>query len=958
MVDINPDSPPSSYLKKPNLLTIARQITDILTPQRVLVVGDSLAELTDIFRQQVTEATIIHNRNQQFLSQMRANHAERKKKHDYDLVVICVDDLVQSSPDQIKQAIAGFCEFSKQILLILEEHNALTLPLSSVQLGEVLAQQQFIRNLSVDLTAGPLWAALYQQITDFSVEMAIAYEHRMWELERANYALRQQNLNQLEQIKASNQKLSAWETRWALLEGRASWRLAQKLQQVRLRFAPPGSVRDQLLEDLLRAIRTRNAKILITAMSRLGQEIHFKMKLVLWQTRLRLKPPTTRHAIQIAETPSRPPVHPHQANVDIIVCVHNALEDVQRCLESVEGCTDPPYSLILIDDGSDPPTQTYLAEFASAHQARLFRNEKALGYTKAANQGLRQSSAEYVILLNSDTLVTEGWLDRLIACADSDPRIGMVGPLSNTASWQSIPAIEVDGDWAANPLPNDISINEMGKLVACYSARLYPEMPFLNGFCLLIRQQLLQEIGYFDEERFGTGYGEENDYALRGRQAGWRLALADDTYIYHAQSRSYSRERRQVLSEQAGIKLAEKHGSRIIKQGTNFCRYDRVLQGIRARSRVLSERQEWLKKGQARFAGKRLLFVLPIFGASGGGHVVIDEAKAMRRMGVEVNIFNLIANRQTFEQGYPNLDIPVVYGEKSDLVALARQYDAISATTNTSVEWLAPISQDNGRPALGYYVQEFEPYVYSPRSADFKKAWASYTLLPDLIRYTKTEWTRQEVKQQTGVDSHVVGVSLNLDQFQPRPRSGPDWPERPLRVVAMVRPRSPHRQARLTMDILRRAAKHYGNRIEVTIFGVSFEDPRFAELPRDFAWNLAGLLTQPQVASLLNETDIFVDFSSHQAMGLTALEAMASGSAVIVPARGGATSFARHEENSLVIDTSSPEACWLALQRLIDEQDLRSRLQSAALVDVCRYYPEQPAFKILSALCDQKGIPD
>ena len=251
MVDTNPDSPPSSRPKKPNLLTIARQITDILTPQHILVIGDSLAELTDIFRQQVTEVTIIHNRNQQILSQMRPNHAEHEDRQDYDLVVIGVDDLVRSSPAQIKQTIAGFCEFSRHILLILEEHDALTPPLSSVQLGEVLAQQQFTRNLSVDSTTGPLWAALYQQTTGFSVEMAIAYERRMWELERANYALWQQNLSQLEQLKASNQKLSAWETRWALLEGHASWRLAQKLQQVRLRFAPPGSVRDQLLEDLL-----------------------------------------------------------------------------------------------------------------------------------------------------------------------------------------------------------------------------------------------------------------------------------------------------------------------------------------------------------------------------------------------------------------------------------------------------------------------------------------------------------------------------------------------------------------------------------------------------------------------------------------------------------------------------------------------------------------------------------
>ena len=101
----------------------------------------------------------------------------------------------------------------------------------------------------------------------------------------------------------------------------------------------------------------------------------------------------------------------------------------------------PPYSLILVDDGSTQPTQEYLNDFAYSQAALLLRNEQARGYTRAANQGLHASSANYIILLNSDTMVTPLWLDRLIACGESDPHIGLVGPLSNTASWQSIPEI-------------------------------------------------------------------------------------------------------------------------------------------------------------------------------------------------------------------------------------------------------------------------------------------------------------------------------------------------------------------------------------------------------------------------------------------------------------------------------------------------------------------------------------
>jgi GT2 family glycosyltransferase len=329
-------------------------------------------------------------------------------------------------------------------------------------------------------------------------------------------------------------------------------------------------------------------------------------------SRLRYLGRLSQGQIDVSEVPSPVPVVPHTVGFDIVICVHNALEDVKRCLDSVIQYSIPPFSIIVVDDGSDDPTRDYLIDFSNLHQVIRIRNEAARGYTSAANQGLRQSKADIVVLLNSDTVVPPEWLDRLASCALSDPGIGLVGPLSNTASWQSIPRIESNGDWASNPIPDGISIAEMGKLVFEYSHRLYPDIPFLNGFCLVIRREVIDEIGFFDEDTFGQGYGEENDYCLRARKAGWKLALADDTYIYHAQSRSYSNERRKRLSEQAGEKLSRKHGQRIIDQGVEFCLNDRVLTGIRSHSQAIFEREDLIKAGQNRFAGKKALFILPI----------------------------------------------------------------------------------------------------------------------------------------------------------------------------------------------------------------------------------------------------------------------------------------------------------------------------------------------------------
>jgi GT2 family glycosyltransferase len=133
---------------------------------------------------------------------------------------------------------------------------------------------------------------------------------------------------------------------------------------------------------------------------------------------------------------------PGRSMVDIVICIHDALDHARECLASLNRHSDSRQHLIIVDDGSSPGCRDELVRFGQAHgQCTLIRNDKARGYTKAANQGLHLSRADVVILLNSDTVVTANWLDRLLSCADSDPRIGIVGPLSNAAGYQSVPEV-------------------------------------------------------------------------------------------------------------------------------------------------------------------------------------------------------------------------------------------------------------------------------------------------------------------------------------------------------------------------------------------------------------------------------------------------------------------------------------------------------------------------------------
>ncbi|HFG1948398.1 TPA: glycosyltransferase family 2 protein, partial [Vibrio cholerae] len=184
------------------------------------------------------------------------------------------------------------------------------------------------------------------------------------------------------------------------------------------------------------------------------------------------------------------------------------------------------------------------------------------GYTKSANIGLKTSDADFRIILNSDTIVTQGWIKKLSALAFSHDNIGIVGPISNAAGSQSVPSIKKSdkNQTAINMLPKGYTINDMNN-VAEGGLFQYPTIPLIHGFCIGIKRTVIDEIGFFDEVNFARYYGEENDYCLRAYKAGFDLKIATDTYIFHSKSKSIEEEERILHMSEAGRRLREIYGS-------------------------------------------------------------------------------------------------------------------------------------------------------------------------------------------------------------------------------------------------------------------------------------------------------------------------------------------------------------------------------------------------------------
>jgi GT2 family glycosyltransferase len=273
-------------------------------------------------------------------------------------------------------------------------------------------------------------------------------------------------------------------------------------------------------------------------------------------------------------------------SVDVIVCVHNSLDDVVLCLDSVALSLGPGQRLVIVDDGSDEPTARHCREFAARHPgSHLIRRPTGSGFTRAANAGLAESEADYRILLNSDVIVSRLWLEKILRCGESLPDVGIIGPMSNAASWQSIPKTNDERGLAVNPLPPGAGVDDVDAQCAQWAQGLpYPRVPLLNGFCFAIKGQVIAAIGALDEKQFPLGYGEENDFCFRAADAGFGLAVATDTYVYHAKSKSYSPERRAELAKIGAAALRARYGKIRIERAVSSMKQHPILVEMRRKA--------------------------------------------------------------------------------------------------------------------------------------------------------------------------------------------------------------------------------------------------------------------------------------------------------------------------------------------------------------------------------------
>lgn len=583
--------------------------------------------------------------------------------------------------------------------------------------------------------------------------------------------------------------------------------------------------------------------------------------------------------------------------VDVVVLAHDDLPVLQECLGALLRHARPPYTLFLADPGVSPAGRNWLEDFARDQGAVLVSGADAFA------RALEAGTLRHVLLLDGRARVAADVLDRLIACLTAGRETAGVVPVAADVPGAG-PAFEraacALAEWDVAP----------ATLLAAESARLFPESGEGGGCALLVRRSALPPRGSEHSPR---------EILARMRADAKRILLADDTWVAGASGPS------------SAAPAAP----------------DRVAAGIAARFAILPERVGLGERARRRWEGKRVLYVLPVLERGGGSNVVLSEARAMTRMGVEARVFNLAGHRSVFEKSYPAPGVPIFYGRESDLVEAAQGFDAVIGTAHYSVPWMLPLAKLSRPPVLGYCIQDYEPLFYAEGSEDWKRAFASYGLVPGMRRFSKSKWNADEVVARTGLDCALVSASFDAEVFRPRL---PEPAASPVRIAAMVRPSTPRRQPGLTVDVMRVLAQKLGDGVEIVLFGSERSDPALRKFRLDFPHRFAGVLDDRQLSALLSQVHVFADLSTYQALGVASLEAMASGAAVVVPKAGGAGTFAEAEINALAVDTSSRDACIACLERLATDGALLRRLAAQAIADAGLHTPDRAAAGILEVL--------
>lgn len=569
--------------------------------------------------------------------------------------------------------------------------------------------------------------------------------------------------------------------------------------------------------------------------------------------------------------------------VDVVVPVYNGLHVLRPCLDSVVKRTTWPYQIILVDDGSDEKTKQFLHEFTlKTPNVTLITNPKNIGFAASVNRGIKGGSNPYICLLNSDTIVTENWLTKMIMALEADEKNKLVNPVTNNTAMIDV------------PMQEGASYLDMNYALSLTSPHRHSEI-VPTGFCFMFERSLLQDVGYFDEGYEG-GYGEETDFFMKvitkvkdGTFQRWRSVLADNSYIFHERGSSFS-----TLGDSKHMGYRQLGSTRFHSIWPGFKPWLKSLDIEKIMAPIRSQLPpRALSRPDARYSIAFVVHSAAFCGGMANIANIVNELNE-RNINAKVVLVKRKPDKNTFV--LPELrSAPIVYNSPEEFVKDFGKNiftkGIVVAATNELVPIVEQVCKNNTNLRSLLFSQSYDPEI-AP-SEDVKKAMVeNYSKLEKVI--TCSKWLSAKIEKAHNVKTiGYVRPGVNTDLFYPRDRSKGD-PRPTVLIPFFGNAFKGHKRGADTARHLNELAEKDGTDLRILAYGTK------AVADHPFITGL-GQLSQPRLAQILGtEVDIFVNISHVESYGMPALEALACGVPVVSFQNRGITEYAN--EGTIIVD--------------------------------------------------------
>ena len=602
---------------------------------------------------------------------------------------------------------------------------------------------------------------------------------------------------------------------------------------------------------------------------------------------------------------------------DVVIPVYKSPEWVELCLFALFHNTkeDTLRKVFLINDSDDEFTKNCLKNLKNKYGNKIVikQNKKNLGFTGTANNGLKLSKANYVLLLNTDCLISKNTIEKLIAHMERDKKIGLICPISSNAANLSLDMLE---GFTYTQMDELLEQRFLGKTFdACT----------VVGNCLMISRECINKVGYLDEI-YAPGYGEETDYQFKAMKEGFSAKIAIDTYVFHKAETSFgiSEEKQKMIKEHLDIFFSRWKED-----------YDREMEKYKKNDPVKYILSSF-KENPPKINNLAVFYVLRL-GRSGGCNVIVDIINRLAIMGYQCNIlYEDLAE-------YPET---LLFNPVS-----TKKIDKISSHKIIATLWvtifLAKKIATAKKWELVYFVQGLEQHFENGRN--YGAVEVSYKLADKIVTISNT--LKLWLKNNYNMDSKLIQNGINLELLK---KINTNKSNKNILLIS----RGDYRKCDYVLfDILRKIDNDLSNvSVRIVMSDKEYMLPLLCNKKNKYEI-IDGPLDRVKIYELLQKSDIYVDTSYSEGFGLTALEAMAAGCIPIVSDSFGVRDYLINKKNGLVVKEVNDADVYLEkIKMLLEDGEYANKLRLNMEKTINKFDFNSRLDDYRSVLCEKNNI--